>query len=301
MREAGGVPWMRWMALGLACCSGLVAMAQTPTMPEWQTKAGGHAEFDVVSVRLDKGELKPPSFALSADDWFRDPHGRFHADFSVSVYLEFAYKIWPTGEEENAMLAGLPAWVRDDPYDVEATAPVDATKDQYRLMMQSMLADRFGLKLHVENREMPVLLMTLEKPGKTGPNLTPHDQAHPCDAVVANAITDCYGFMAHPAPGGLVEFGSRGAPMELIGKFLGSTGGMTGEISRPVLDRTGLSGSWDFKLQVASPFGKKPEGEVNPGPTIMEGMREQLGLRLKPDKAVIPVLVVDHVDRPSEN
>ena len=89
--------------------------------------------------------------------------------------------------------------------------------------------------------------------------------------------------------------------MELIGKFLGSTGGMTGEISRPVLDRTGLSGSWDFKLQVASPFGKKPEGEVNPGPTIMEGMREQLGLRLKPDKAVIPVLVVDHVDRPSEN
>ena len=210
MREAGGVLWMRWMALGLACCSGLVAIAQTPTMPEWQTKAGGHAEFDVVSVRLDKGEFKPPSFALSADDWFRDPHGRFHADFPVSVYLEFAYKIWPTGEEENAMLAGLPAWVRDDAYDVEATAPVDATKDQYRLMMQSMLADRFGLKLHVENREMPVLLMTLEKPGKTGPNLTPHDQAHPCDAVVANAITDCYGFMAHPAPGGTLWLSGAG-------------------------------------------------------------------------------------------
>jgi uncharacterized protein (TIGR03435 family) len=295
------VSWLPRWTFAAASCLGLAAIAQTQQVPEWQTKAGGNAEFDVASVRLDKGEFKTPSFAMSSDDWFRDPHGRFHADFPVSVYIEFAYKIWPTGEEERTMLAELRAWVSEDRYAIEATAPLNATKDQYRLMMQSMLAERFGLKLHVENREMPVLLMTLEKPGKTGPQLIPHDRGKPCDTSAANAVTDCYGFMAHPVKDGLVEFGSRGAPMELIGKFLGSTGGMTGEISRPVVDKTGLTGLWDFTLQVASPFEKKPEGEATPGPTIMEGMQEQLGLRLKPDKAVIPVLVVDHIDRPTEN
>jgi len=289
------------LILAAATCVGPAALAQTQPAPAWQIKAGGHAEFDVASVRLDKGEFKTPSFAMSADDWFRDPHGRFHADFPVSVYIEFAYKIWPTGEEERTMLAGLPAWVSEDRYAIEATAPLNATKDQYRLMMQSMLADRFGLKRHVEDREMPVLLMTLDKPGTTGPQLIPHSQGKPCEPSPANAITDCYGFTAHPAKDGLVEFGSRGAPMELIGKFLGSTGGMTGEISRPVIDKTGLTGLWDFTLQVASPFDKKPEAESTPGPTIVEAMREQLGLRLKPDKAVIPVLVLDHIDRPTEN
>jgi uncharacterized protein (TIGR03435 family) len=301
MKQAIAVGWLHWMTFAATYCVGLTAIAQTQQVPEWQTKAGGHVEFEVVSVRLDKGEFRTPSFALSSDEWFSDPHGRFHADFPVSVYIEFAYKIWPTGEEENTMLAGLPAWVKDDRYAIEATAPQHATKDQYRLMMQSTLAERFGLKLHVDNREMPVLLMTLEKPGKTGPNLIPHDQGPPCHTSATDTITDCYGFTAKPAKDGLVQFGSRGAPMESIGKFLGSTGGMTGEISRPVVDRTGLSGLWDFTLQVASPFVKRPEGEPSPGPTIMEGMREQLGLRLKPEKAVIPVLVVDHIDRPTEN
>lgn len=301
MKQAIRVGWLHWMTFAAASWVGLAGIAQTPPMPDWQTKAGGHAEFDVVSVRLDKGEFKTPSFALSSDDWFRDPHGRFHADFPAMAYIEFAYKIWPTGEEENAMLAGLPAWVKEDRYALEATAPQGATKDQYRLMMQSMLAERFGLKVHVENKEMPVLIMTLEKPGKTGPNLIPHDQGPPCHTSGVDAVTDCYGFMATPGKDGLVQFGSRGASMASIGKFLGSTGGMTGEISRPVVDKTGLGGLWDFTLQVASPFGKKPEGEQSTGPTVMEGMQEQLGLRLKPAKAVIPVLVVDQIHRPTEN
>jgi uncharacterized protein (TIGR03435 family) len=286
--------------LVLVCCSVAAQGPKDATTPEWQKAAGGHAEFEVASVRLDKGDFKTPSFALSADDWFADPHGRFHADFPVIVYIDFAYKLWPTGEEQHAMLANLPSWVKDVRYDVEATAPEHATKDQYRLMMQSLLAQRFGMKLHIENKEMPVLLMTLEKPGKTGPKLIPHDQGPPCDKA-ANTVASCYGFMANRPKDGLVTFGSRGAPMDLIGKFLGNTGGMTGEISRPVVDRTGLTGLWDFSLQVASPFEKRPEGDANPGPTIMEGMREQLGLRLKPEKAVIPVIVIDHIDSPSEN
>jgi hypothetical protein len=74
----------------------VVASAQTDAVPQWQKVAGGHSEFDVASVRLDKGEFRPPTFALSADDWFIEPNGRFFADFTIETYLQFAYKLWLT-------------------------------------------------------------------------------------------------------------------------------------------------------------------------------------------------------------
>jgi uncharacterized protein (TIGR03435 family) len=91
--------------------------------------------------------------------------------------------------------------------------------------------------------------------------------------------------------------------MDLIGKFLGSVAGGAGEIARPVVDQTGLVGRWDYTLEIADPFGKKLSDvdEENQGPTVIEGMQEQLGIKLKPSKAVIPVLIVDQVKRPIEN
>jgi len=202
------------------------------------------------------------------------------------------------------MLAGLPEWVNHDRYLVEATAPLHATKDQYRLMMQALLAERFGVKLHFEQREMPVLAMTLIKQGKTGPNLIPHEKGVPCDAAPTPEVYPpfCYGFSARPKGKGS-EFGSRDSPMELIGKFLGSVAGETGEISRPVVDQTGLTGRWDYTLVIAQPFGGKPSDalEEHPGPTVMEGMQEQLGIKLKPSRAMVPVLIVDQIHRPTEN
>ncbi len=287
------------LGLGLA-----VASSQTDAVPQRQKAVGGHAEFDVASVRLDKGEFRPPTFALSADDWFREPNGRFFADFPIATYIEFAYKQWLTGEEKHAMLAGLPDWVSHDRYTIEATAPLHATKDQYRLMMQALLAERFGLKLHIEQREMPVLAMTLISPGKTGPKLISHDKGVPCDAAPSPEVYPpfCYGFSARPKGKG-TEFGSRNSPMELIGKFLGSVAGGTGEISRPVVDQTGLTGRWDYTLEIAQPFGKKLSevDEENQGPTVIEGMQEQLGIKLKASRAVIPVLIVDEIKRPTEN
>ncbi|MBB5061393.1 uncharacterized protein (TIGR03435 family) [Granulicella aggregans] len=285
--------------LGLA-----VAPAQTDVVPLWQKAAGGHSDFDVASVRLDKGEFRPPTFALSADDWFREPNGRFFADFTIETYLEFAYKLWLTDEERHAMLAALPGWVNSDRFAIEATAPLHATKDQYRLMMQALLAERFGVKLHVEQREMPVLAMTLIKPGKTGPKLIPHDKGVACEAAASPEVYPpfCYGFSARPKGKG-TEFGSRNSPMDLIGKFLGSVAGGAGEISRPVVDQTGLIGRWDYTLEVAQPFGQglSDANAENQGPTVIESMQEQLGIRLKSSRALIPVLIVDQVKRPTEN
>lgn len=266
--------------------------------------ADGAMKFEVASVRLDKGPFRPPSFALSSDDWFRDPNGRFHADFSVSTYIEFAYKLWLTGEQRRAMLAGAPGWVSTDRYAIEATAPLQATKDQYREMMKALLAERFGLKLHFEDREMPVLEMVLIKPGTPGPKLVPHEKGPPCDAKPTPEVypSMCYSFSAMPKDGHTL-FGSRGAPMELIGKFLGNTGGSTGEIGRPVVDRTGLTGRWDFTLEIGAPFGGKaaPDAPAPEGPTMLEAMQEQWGVRLKPAKDIISVPVVDHIELPSEN
>jgi uncharacterized protein (TIGR03435 family) len=277
------------------------AAAKVP-VPDWQQAAGGKMSFDVASVRLDKGEFRLPSFALSADDWFREPNGRFHADFSVATYIEFAYKLWLTIDERKAMLAGYPAWIASERYAIEATAPLHATKDQYRLMMQALLAERFGLKVHFENREEPVLAMVLIKPGKPGPSLIPHEKGLPCDAAPLPETwpSQCYSFGARPK-GELFFGGSRGTSMELIAKFLGSVAGSEGEIGRPVVDQTGLTGQWDFTLEVAKPGRAAMPDGGSVGPTVLEGMQEQLGIKLKPTKAVVPVLVIDHVELPSEN
>ena len=80
--------------------------AQNPVeIPAWQKAAGEPMRFEVASIREDNGPFEPPSFALSSDDWFREPNGRFHADFSVEAYITFAYKLWVTGEERDLMLA----------------------------------------------------------------------------------------------------------------------------------------------------------------------------------------------------
>jgi uncharacterized protein (TIGR03435 family) len=274
----------------------------TTDMPAWQKAAGGSMQFDVASIREDDGPFEPPSFALSADDWFREPNGRFHADFPVEAYISFAYKLWVTGEQRDLMLAHAPAWVKTVRYKIEATAPLHATKDQYRLMMQSLMAERLGLKVHYENREMPVLEMTLLKPGQPGPKLIPHVRGLDCDAKpTADTFPEfCYGYVATPKDAGAL-LGSRATSLKQIGDFLGSIGESTGETGRPVVDRTGLTGLWDFTVWAQGPWQKADSDATQQVPTMLEAIRDQLGLRLKPAKDTIPVLIVDHVDRPSEN
>lgn len=293
--------WCAALGFLIAATVSTVHAQRGSDVPAWQKAAGGSMQFGVASIRPDDGPFHPPSFALSADDWFREPNGRFHADFTVATYIEFAYKLWLTGEQRRVMLEHLPAWVGGQRYAIEATAPLHATKDQYRLMMQQLLAERFALKLHFEEREMPVLVMTLEKPGKTGPRLIPHEQGPACDAKATADVypSECYSFSMMPKDGQFL-LGSRGTSMELIAEFLGNLGGSGGEITRPVIDRTGLRGQWDFTLMAVAP---PKEGATDPpaGPTLLEAIHEQLGIALKPARAMVQVPIVDHVDRPSEN
>ncbi|NUQ27579.1 MAG: TIGR03435 family protein [Acidobacteriaceae bacterium] len=288
---------MNWKRCVLLCgLCGQMWAQQATTMPEWQKAAGGSMNFEVASIKPDDGPFKPPSFALSADDWFSDPNGRFHADFGLATYIRFAYKLWLTPEEERAMLARLPDWVKSGQrYEIQANAPPHLTKDQYRLMMQSLLAERFGLKIHFEQKEVPVLAMSLAKPGRPGPRLVPHERGVPCGNESQGTYPPlCYGYMARPAEGGMWLNASRGTTMEMFANFVGMTGQMRGEIDRRVVDQTGLTGQWDFTMEMPPPQQmRKPDDPA--GPSMLEALRDQLGITLKPSRATVSLPVIDAV------
>jgi bla regulator protein blaR1 len=127
-------------------------IAQLPDIPDWQKAAGGKMAFDVACVKLTKpGSFVLPSFWLNDGD-AKPPGGRFRGSFPVAVYINFAYKL--DGYELKEMSEHLPKWANHS-YLIEAKADGNPTMDQMRLMMQSLLADRFKLRVHFESREGP--------------------------------------------------------------------------------------------------------------------------------------------------
>lgn len=92
--------------------------------------------------------------------------------------MNFAFKLTPA--QDRAIVAQFPKWANDYRYDIQARASGNPTKDQFRLMMQALLADRFKLAIHYETRQLPVFALVLDKPGKLGPQLRLHPDDSPC-------------------------------------------------------------------------------------------------------------------------
>jgi uncharacterized protein (TIGR03435 family) len=269
--------------------------------------------FEVASVRLDNGDFKGPSFPLSADDSFSETAGLFHADFPLAVYIQFAYKLWLTPDQTRAMLDKLPGWASKDRFLVEARAEGHPTKDQFRLMMQSLLINRFGLKLHFEAREVPVLEMVLIKSGKLGPNLKPHSEGPPCEAPgrepknFIGSAADAFPAMCaviamRPLPNRNMQVGSRNNPMQFIASVIPTIA----DVGRPVVDGTGLTGRYDFTVEFSMEATRAQSSAAEPpveiqGTPFLQAASDQLGVKLVPGHAVLTVPVVDAVDKPSEN
>ena len=195
----------------------------------------------------------------------------------------------------------------------EARAPDNSTIDQMRLMMQALLADRFHLVVHDETRDAPVFGLTLVRPGAPGPNLQPHPPSDTCPTsnsqpdqpaspTTPSAVGDLpplCGVIAHiPSSNNPHStYGGRGIPLSLLATSLPTMTGMA-TIPRPVVDQTGLLGLYDFTLHWNSSSDAEP-GET--GASFPGALKSQLGLELKPTHASIDILVIDHVERPSEN
>jgi len=294
--------------------------------------------FDVASVRPSKPDAPQHSNvpldsgnvygSISPDDARTAAGGLLIATHqALWRYISFAYKLSGTQElalrfniYSGAPKSGAPFWVTgsfDSPaefFDISARAPADTSIDQMRLMMQALLADRFHLAMHSTTADAPVFALVLVKPGVTGPNLQPHPLSDACAAPAADqsaapaahtasAVGDLpvvCGVIAHvpsTAPG--QHYGGRAVSLSLFATSIPTMTGLAA-MPRPVVDETGLTGLYDFTLSWMHDSSGDEAISDNIA-NIHDALKRQLGLELKPSHAPISFLIVDHVERPSEN
>jgi uncharacterized protein (TIGR03435 family) len=296
---------------------------QAPTvqspMPDWQIAAGGKLEFDVVSVREDKNPDDPSSVNVpyGSEDAYTNTGGVFSAKNWPLVHLiAFAFK--NSTSQRDAFRASLPDWALSQGFNIEArTDNHDVSKDQMRLMVQSLLVERFKLKVHYETRQVSVYAVELVKPGILGPGLRRHPADDLCSAIAPRpAQTDGDGPPPTPltVPGGfptrcgsfvnmpptmpyLRHEGARNITMaQIVSTFTGM-----GNLGRPVVDRTGLTGTYDWVMEfIDERPGHNPPPDAD-GVTFQEALKNQVGLKLVPEKAPFELFIVDHVERPTDN
>ncbi len=143
----GADVWKK-LAAGVAAVAVVVLPILAQDSSDWATKAGGKMAFDVASIKPSNGPFVQSNPLLTPWDDYDGTDGRFRADSTLSGYIQFAYKLWPN-EVQGRELSHLPKWADTDHYSIEARASTgNVTKDQMRLMMQSLLADRFQLAVH---------------------------------------------------------------------------------------------------------------------------------------------------------
>jgi uncharacterized protein (TIGR03435 family) len=215
-----------------------------------------------------------------------------------------------------------PDWIETQDYDISAIVPPGATKEQVDAMWRNLLEQRFHLALHTETRNFPVYELSL---AKNGPKLSQSADTHPPkfssdQQTPRGAPTDGRGFPILP-PG--KRFGMAGDSQVVrlsfrafsMAEFIDRIGWPLGNLGRSwlvlgrIVDKTGLTGRYDFTLEYRGSFNPggafpppPPEGEPELAPELLPAIERQLGLKLTPGHAPLKVIVLDHADRiPVEN
>ena len=249
--------------------------------------------FDVASVKRN-----PSGLGRSMIENVQ-PSGLWHlTNVPTRALIRTAYRV------HDFQIVGAPDWVQTEHYDVVARASGDlravgpGAPRAHFLMLRSLLIDRFKLKAHVETRDAPVFALVVARAGgKPGAGLVPaHDD---CAAIVAAEVK---GERPASPPGERPACGLIAGPNRIAGgnqsmAQLATT--LTGRMNRMVLDRTGLSGVFNFTLDFV-PDGSPIDASQNL-PPLQTALREQLGLKLEPARGPVEVLVIDRVERPIEN
>ncbi|RXH58712.1 CHP03435 domain-containing protein [Granulicella sibirica] len=290
-----------------------MATPSSMEMPDWQTAAGKKLSFEVATVKPNRSDDSPEvNFTLGFGDRYADTGGRFLTkNISLLDYIRFAYKL--TDGQVEILESNAPKWIGTERFDIQAKSDLpNPTKNQMRLMVQSLLADRFKLRVHTETRELPVLALVLVKPGALGPKLHPHPAADdkcsnvaPVGQESGNGSTPevpavCGGLVSVGVPGAAsrVRLGGRGVPLALLGAHLGEMGGF----GRPIVDQTGLTGTFDLVVEWGADSAVEPRDENNRETYLQESLKDQLGLKLERRKASLAVLLVDSMDQqPADN
>jgi uncharacterized protein (TIGR03435 family) len=273
------IPWLTAAGKNLLCLAVAGALAVTTwgqaSAPASQGSQASRAAFEVASVRPVNSDC---SFTT-----YGGPPGRYTALCTTLWGLIYnAYEV----RSVHDYPPGLPSWADKDRFDVEAKANDDTVaaikklslKEQIQLtrdMLQSLLADRFQLRVHYESRVQPIYELVLVKGGSKLKPL-PADQK----------------------PGwGKFDRGEVMLRNKSIADFANSLS-FSNLAGRTVVDKTGLTGNYDIDLKW-TPDDR--QGTPDAGPTLFTALEEQLGLKLEPAKGPVDTLVVDHVEKPSEN
>ena len=302
---------MRRAAKYLALLIAMVASvsAQTPARD-----ADRRPTFEVASVKRNVTGNPPTSI--------RSTTGRFTAtNAPLMLLLSSAYRLAPY------QYAGLPSWADSERFDIAATAP-GATADKIAVMLQALLADRFKVVARMETRDAPIYAIVIARPDRRlGPQIT--RSSTDCTAVLAERQAAARARGPGPVPVPSVTPGQR--PVCGIrattrqtssgGVVLGYTAGSITmarfaeilstalQFRRQVVDRTALEGAFDFDLEYARerpptvPAAGVPAAAapIDDGPSIFTALEEQLGLKLEASRGPVDFLVIDSVEKPTND
>lgn len=278
---------MRRLIIVVVAIAGIAVVAVNASRLRAQAKSMESTSFEVASIKLDKSTSQLPGMHF--------PLGRFVATTKAIGLIAFAYSLNNTDQ-----VLGGPDWIRTELFDIDAKvastlAPSEQEKiplgrrvDQARPMVQSLLADRFELKVGHETKVLPVYLLVV---AKNGPKFA-EDNSHPEISAVS----------MHGA-------GNLAATSAAFSVFSDVLSRMPELEGRVVLDKTGLHGNYSFTLQwtpenLAAGDVQSRDNSLaseSSGPSLFTALQEQLGLKLETSKSPQDAVVIDHIEQPSGN
>jgi len=235
---------------------------------------------------FEVASIKPGDPSARATRIQMAPGGRFTAaNVTLKFLIQYAYGV------RDFQITGAPGWAGSDKYEVSAKAEEgeNATQDQLKQMMQTLLAERFKLTFHRETKELPVYGLVVAKNGSK------LQQSEAADRQQLRM--------------GRGQISGKSMSMAMLANQLAQ------QLGRSVIDQTGLKGQYDIKLEWTPDTSERKgmgDGDVRPnseaagapdpgGPSIFTAVQEQLGLKLEGQKGPVDILVIDHVEKPSEN
>jgi uncharacterized protein (TIGR03435 family) len=282
------------MALALPSCLGQVGAAASSTAAKAPYVAT--MTFDVASVRENKSDL---STGYTMGGWFVLHTATLRAtNFTIENLISNAYGV------DQGQIVGAPKWPWPTVFTIEAKGDAEADAKMAALtneqrsaeqqhMLQALLEDRFKLKTHWETKEGDVYNLVVVKRGpKLGAEGSVPPSAdelkmfgdHPVLALYQRNDGHGYDFVAHAC--------SMGQLAEML----------TAQFGRPVIDKTGLMDKYDFVLKYKGRWDRdRAADDLDPMPPMDRALQEELGLKVEATKGPVKVLVIDHIDKPSEN
>jgi bla regulator protein blaR1 len=238
-----------------------------------QEQAEPPKEFEVASIKPSAPGGRGVRIQMA-------PGGRLDASgVTAKLLIQQAYGV------KDFQISGGPGWINSERYDLVAKADRDIGKPEHlRPLMQKLLADRFQLTIHRDTKELPVYALVV---GKNGPKLKESESNSPGPQIRMGR--------------GLID--GRGMGMDMLASNLSNP------LGRTVIDRTGLKGQYDIKLEftpegAADRPGDGPESAPPPdptGPSLFTALQEQLGLKLESSKGPVEIIIIDRIEKPSEN